>query len=72
MHVATSVTETSMPVPAEYLRHTMIETPSLFVMTYPTVTVTALKKSDLTGTEPGGFLRMARGKVLPCPVTEIS
>ena len=49
---------------------TMIETPSLFVMTYDG-TVTALKKSDLTGTDPADFCAWLR-EVLPCPVTEIS
>ena len=49
---------------------TMIETPSLFVMTY-NETATALKKSDLTGTAPADFSAWLR-EALPCPVTEIS
>lgn len=49
---------------------TMIETPSLFVMTYDG-TVTALKKSDLTEADPADFCAWLR-EALPCPVTEIS
>ena len=49
---------------------TMIETPSLFVMTYDG-TVTALKKSDLTVADPADFCAWLR-KALPCPVMEIS
>jgi len=49
---------------------TMIETPSLFVMTYDG-TVTALKKSDLTEADSADFCAWLR-EALPCPVTEIS
>ena len=49
---------------------TMIETPSLFVMTYDG-TVTALKKSDLIDADPADFRAWLR-EAPPCPVTKIS
>ena len=67
MHVEDDETSSRFPLNTF---DTMIETSSLFVMTYDGI-VTALKKSDLTGADPADFCAWLR-EALPCPVTEIS